>query len=325
MPRRRVTIRDVARAAGVSTTTVSEALSGRGRTAEATRARVRDVAADIGYVASATARSLRLGRSGAVGLYVPDQTVGFEYYAQLSRGAAEAALGHGLALTLVPAWHDTELLRSLHIDGLIVSDPASDDPVLDVLRALPVPMVTVEDDPAPGAEPAGVVRGDHVAATRRLLDHLHDAGAASVAVLAPGAETAFGRQVRDGCAGVAGVRVVDIRLAWEPAEITARVDEALSEDPDALVVVPDGAVLVALHHLQGLGVRVPGDLLLASYVDAPSLETVRPPITAVDLDPRGTGAAAVGALVDAIAGRRTSSAATEVPARLRVRESTGAR
>lgn len=324
MPPRRVTIRDVARVAGVSTTTVSEALSGRGRTAEETRERVRQVAAEIGYVASAAARSLRLGRSGALGLYVPDRTVGFEYYVQLARGAAEAALSHGMALTLVPAWDNVEQLRALHIDGLIVADPALGDPVLEVLRSLPVPMVTVEVDPAPGAESVGVVAANHVEAMSALLDHVAASGASSVAALVPGEETSFGRQLRQACAGRAGLRIVDIPLAYTPDDVTAAVDEALAASPDALVLAPDGSAIVALHHLQGRGLRVPDDVLLAAYVDGPSLQIARPRITAVDIDPRLSGEAAVRVLVEVVVDGRAMLAETPVPARLQVRESTRA-
>lgn len=324
MPPRRVTIRDVARAAGVSTTTVSEALSGQGRTAVETRERVRRVAEEIGYVASAAARSLRLGRSGALGLYVPDRTVGFEYYVQLSRGAAEAALTHGMALTLVPAWDNVDQLRALHIDGLIVADPAVGDPVLEVLRSLPVPMVTVEIDLSPGAQPAGVVASDHVSATGELLDHVVATGARSIAVLAPGEETAFGRQIREVARRYADVRIVDIPLAYRPEDATAAVDAALAAGADALVLVPDGSAIVALHHLQGRGIRVPDDLLLASYVDGPALQIARPRITAVDIDPRATGEAAVQALVDVVVHGRRDVIETRVPSRLHLRESTRA-
>ncbi|TNM50183.1 LacI family transcriptional regulator [Nocardioides albidus] len=322
MPLRRVTIHDVARAAGVSTTTVSEALSGRGRTAEETRERVRRVAEEIGYVASAAARSLRLGRSGALGLYVPDRTVGFEYYVQLARGAAEAALSHGMALTLVPAWDNVEQLRALHIDGLIVADPAVGDPVLHVLRSLPVPMVTVEIDLDPSATPVGVVHADHLGATAALLDHVAAAGATSIAVLAPGDETAFGEQVRRVCADRDRVRVFDIPLAYRPEDATAAVDRALAADSDALVLIPDGSAIVALHHLQGRGIRVPDDVLLASYVDGPSLQIARPRITAVDIDPRLTGEAAVQALVDVVVSGHKGAIETRVPAVLNEREST---
>ena len=322
METRRATIRDVARAAGVSTTTVSEALSGRGRTAPETRERVRQVAEEIGYVASAAARSLRLGRSGAIGLYMPTRTIGFEYYTQISRGAAEAALGHGMALTLVPAWHDLEQLRSLHIDGLIVADPALDDPALDLLRTLPVPLVTIEPDLSPVASPVGVVGADHVAAMGRLLDHVRAGGATTIAVLAPGTETSFGRQVLAACAGAEDIRLVDAPLAYQPDEIIRAVDQALGLRPDAGIVIPDGAAILVQPHHQGHGLRVPTDVQLASYVDGPSLQLVRPAITALDIDPRQTGVAAVDALVGAILNGASGAVVTEIPAQLRARAST---
>lgn len=323
METRRATIRDVARVAGVSTSTVSEALSGRGRVAQETRDRVRLAAEEIGYVASAAARSLRLGRSGALGLYMPTRTIGFEYYVQISRGAAEAALGHGMALTLVPAWRDVEQLRSLHIDGLIVADPSLDDPALDVLRSLPVPIVSIEPDLSPAAAPVGVVGADHVTAMRRLLAHVRAGGAETIAVLAPGAETSFGRQVLAACEGATDVRLVAAPLAYQPDEIITAVDEALALRPDAVIVIPDGAAILVLHHLQGRGLRVPDDVQLASYVDGPSLQLVRPSITALDIDPRLTGVAAVDALVAAIL-EGGAPTLTEIPALLQARDSTRA-
>lgn len=323
MPGGRVTIRDVARAAGVSTTTVSSALTGNGRVSPETREKIMRVAEECGYVASAAARSLRLGRSGAIGIYVPDRTVGFEYYVHLSRGAAEAALAHGFALTLLPAWPDAAPLRTLHLDGLIVCDPALGDPVAEVLRSLPVPMVTCERDPEPGATPAGVIASDHVAGTTALLDHLAEQGAASIAVLVPGEETAFGQETRRACReSPHDVRMIEVPLAYDPEDVGRALTEARAGDPDAIMVVPDGAALVALHLLQADGVRVPDDLLLASYVDALSLQVARPTVTAVDIDPRQTGASAVDVLVGLVVGDESGPMERTVPTRLNVREST---
>ena len=323
MPARRVTIRDVARAAGVSTTTVSDALAGRGRMAEETRQRVRRVARSTGYVASAAARNLRLGRSGSVGLYVPDRAVGFEYYVHLSRGAAEAALDHGFALTLVPAWDNPDQLRALHLDGLIVSDPALDDPTLQILRSLPVPMVTCERDPAPDAVPVGVVQSDHVTAMGQLLAHVRAAGARTIAVLAPGAETSFGQDIRKACRiSDLDLALVDIPLAYAVDDITNAMRNVLADPPQAVIAVPDGAALTVLQHLHETGTRVPHDILLAAYVDGPSLQTCKPPITGVDIHPRITGASAVEALVQFIEGRTSTPICANVSAELMARAST---
>ena len=108
MTGRRPTIRDVAQSLGVSTTTVSDALNGRGRLPEATRERVREVAEALGYSARNSARSLRTGRTGRIGLYSPalDEIIeglaGTGYYVELALGAARAALARDLALVLLP-------------------------------------------------------------------------------------------------------------------------------------------------------------------------------------------------------------------------------
>jgi DNA-binding LacI/PurR family transcriptional regulator len=196
------------------------------------------------------------------------------------------------------------------------------DPVLAVLRSLPVPMVTVEGDLSPDARPVGVVASDHLSATGELLDHVVATAATSIAVLAPGEETSFGQQIREVCRRYDRVRIVDIPLAYRPEDATAAVDEALAAGADALVLVPDGSAIVALHHLRERGIRVPEDILLASYVDGPSLQIASPRITAVDIDPRATGEAAVAALVDVVVHGRRDVVETRVPSRLLVREST---
>lgn len=100
----RAGIRDVAAAAGVSITTVSDALNGKGRLPEATRRHVREVADRLGYRPSAAARTLRTGRSGLIGLTVttygeePFTFTEFAYFAEMARAATSAALARGYAL-----------------------------------------------------------------------------------------------------------------------------------------------------------------------------------------------------------------------------------
>lgn len=184
-------------------------------------------------------------------------------------------------------------------------------------------MVVCEPDPSPGAEPLGVIGANHVAATFELLDHVVSRGARSVAVLAPGLETSFGEQVRRACSErTDDIRVRDIPLAFRAEQVTRAVTEAMTDAPEALVAVPDGAALVALQHLLASGVKVPDDLLFASYVDGPSLQIVQPTVTAVDIDPRMTGAAAVSALVEIVVEGGRGPVRTEITAHLRVRAST---
>lgn len=322
----RVSIRDVARAAGVSTTTVSDALSGRGRLPQSTRDRVAKVAADLGYTANPNARWLRSGRTGAVGLYVPARTVGLEYYMRLALGAADEAFTHGLALTLVPAWRGSTP-PALHLDGVVVSDPVRGDPMLARLAALGVPVVTCERDVTPGARHAARAQGDHRHGTRLLLDHLADQGARRIAVLCPGDETSFGADIRSAHAEWCAERglehlLEDVPFAANLDDVTSAVGRALVSRPDALVAVPDGSLAPALQALHGAGLTVPDDVLLASYVDSIGLASMPVPITAVDLSPREMGHEATRLLADLVEGRSEPGQVVDVPVRLVVREST---
>src|SRR4051812_37283881 len=104
----RIGIRDVAAAAGVSITTVSDALNGKGRLPEATRQHVRETADRLGYRPSAAARTLRTGRSGLIGLMLttygdePFTFTEIPYFAQMTNAATSAALAHGYGLVVLP-------------------------------------------------------------------------------------------------------------------------------------------------------------------------------------------------------------------------------
>ena len=151
----RIGIKEVAAAAGVSITTVSHALNGKGRLPDETRVRVREVAEALGYRPSATARSLAGGRTGILALTVarveamPFSLTDFDYFAQLMNGAGTAALEQGYALVLAPSAGEPDLLDRVPLDGAIVVDPVRGDPTLAHLRERGVPVVTT------GREPGG--------------------------------------------------------------------------------------------------------------------------------------------------------------------------
>lgn len=324
----RVTIHDLAEAAGVSITTVSNALTGRGRVAPQTRTRVTELAHELGYTANPTARSLRSRRTGAIGLYLPHHTFGLEYYMHLALGAAAAALDQGLALTLIPASERT-VSAPLHVDGLVVADPAVGDPILDHLRETGIPMVTCERDLHPRAHAAGRVESDHRAAVTGLLDHLGERGASRVALLCPGSETSFGADIREAyerwstAAGAEPV-VYDIPFSAQPEDVKDAVRRALAPGAahDAVVSVPDGGASTTLQEILRRGRRVPDDLLVASYVDSPSLRGLSTPMTAVDVAPAEMGRRAADLMAGILTGSVAEGAVDVVATQLVVRAST---
>lgn len=325
-PGRRITIRDVARAAGVSVTTVSAAMSGGGRLSAQTRQRVATAAANLGYTPSPSARHLRTARTGAIGLCLPDQVLTLEYYLQLAFGAAETAMAQGLSLTLVPTHSAPGALSTAAVDGMIVVDPVADDPTIATLVDAGITIVTCENDPS-GALHGGAVTGDHQTGIRLLLDHLVGQGAMSIAMIAPPASSSWSALARSAYQQFCTARglpdlLVDVPFISTVSTVRAATHKILDgPGVDAIVALPDGGAVGTLQAATARGFRVPRDLLIASGVDSTIMELSAPPITALDLNPRQMGAAAALMLSEVLEHQRPQSPTT-VPIVLRQRAST---
>jgi DNA-binding LacI/PurR family transcriptional regulator len=178
----RPTIHDVAKAAGVSVTTVSHALNGKGRVDPQTRALVTQVVHRLGYRANRHARGLRSGRSGTLGLLLPvsgdvrtDETLRLDYYMRLAGAAATAAFAREQALMLLPPVIAGSGLGGLAIDGGIVADPSPHDQRMTVLEGQGLPAVSIGRDLG-RPDHSWYVELDNAANTRLMLDHLAERG-----------------------------------------------------------------------------------------------------------------------------------------------------
>lgn len=302
----------MAAAAGVSVTTVSHALSGKGRVDPDTVVRVREAAERLGYSPNAAARNLRRGRSGLIGLLnsvdpgMPIAIADLDHFVRLVNAAAATALGRGYMLVLAPPADPARLDRA-PIDAMVVLDPIAHDPALAYAASRHIPVVSTGRDPI--ADPAtGVwVDNDLVAATTLALDHLSDRGARRIAMVVPPAVHSWGFDMLDAYRAFAARRGQDELVAvvhGTPTE-TAAAEEIVRllsgpEPPDALHCVVDRFALGALLAAARLGLSVPGDLLITAGTDSEAMRTSSPPITAVDLRPEAIGAQTVSLLIDAM-------------------------
>lgn len=180
----KVTIKDVAERAGVSRTTVSHALNGKGNLSATTIERVRAVATELGYQPNVVARGLRQARLGVLSLVIrPLDTLdtanpeGVDYFLRFTGAAALTALDHGYGLLLVsdPTRPDAPS-SALAADGVIVDAPVEDDPLVELLSRRRIPYVLVGVDPAIGPDVPAVAH-DGLRDTARILDHLRAGGA----------------------------------------------------------------------------------------------------------------------------------------------------
>lgn len=309
--RPRTGIRDVAAEAGVSITTVSDALNGKGRLPDTTRSHVRSVADRLGYRPSAAARTLRTGRSGLIGLTVttygeePFTFTEFAYFAEMARAATSAALARGYALAILPATSQHDVWSNVALDGTVVVDPADHDPVVAELVRQGIPVVS-DGRPASDLPVAGWVDNDHEAAVVGLLDHLAASGARRIGLLTGTGTDTYTRLSTEAylgwCARVGQPPVYETYPAHDPCAGALAADRLLArpDRPDAVYGLydPNGTDLLAAARRYGL--RVPEDLLLVCCSESDVYATTEPPVTTLSLQPGRIGSAVIQLLIDAI-------------------------
>ncbi|MDA8322007.1 MAG: LacI family DNA-binding transcriptional regulator [Actinomycetota bacterium] len=330
------TIADVARAAGVSVTTVSHALNDKGRVDPETRERIAQVVARLGYRANRHARGLRSGRSGSIALLLPlgldastDEVLSLDFYLKIASVAAATAFAREQALMLLPPTITTTGLRGLAVDGGIVVDPSPLDPRVSLLRDLDLPVVTVERDLGRPGD-ASYVATHAEANTRIILDHLAARGARRIALLAPLSDWGWVTEsvgAYRSWTAERGLPELIVPVAMRPGEQSAydATTRLLASDPpDAVLPLAARFVRGTLRAARVAGCRVPGDVLIAAGVDCADARDGDPPVTALDLHPELQAAAAVEMLLGLIDGT-PSPAPRHVSATLRMRASTGGR
>jgi DNA-binding LacI/PurR family transcriptional regulator len=331
---RRPTIRDVAEAAGVSVTTVSDAVNRKGRVDPETQARVMEAVAEVGWRPLRSARALRSGRTGVIALCLPGGPgrsglwlMSTDYYMALVAAGAAAAVESDQLLLLSPRPAEIEELAHLDVDGVIVVDPLEGDPALRVLDDGGVPYVTVDRDLA--STGTWWVGADNRSSATMLLDHLADRGARTVALFTSEERWAWYDDALaayvDWCVAH-GVEPIIRHLEQETPQGSAAhlMDEVLAEGnvPDAVLALPYRSALGVIESARNRGIAVPDDLLVASGVDGHALETTTPSVTAADLRPAEVAHAAVELLGRRIEGEDGGGPViTETV--VRVRASTG--
>jgi DNA-binding LacI/PurR family transcriptional regulator len=332
---RRVGIKDVARAAGVSITTVSHALSGKGRLTDETRERVRRVADELGYTPHPVARSLASGRTGMIATVVslpgnaPIAFTQIDYYVALMNAATRKAVGNGYALVVAPSTSGPETWGRLPLDGVIVIDPADGDPTLPMLRRRGVPILFVGRDP--NGDPGDlVVENDRAAATVSVLEHLTAAGAHRVGLLGLRTFESFSEDAvaayREWCLerGIEpSVHTVDADSTAEPAVFRDGAAGFLADDdhPDAVFCLYERQAVELLAVARELGVDVPGDLLVATIAEMGLAASSHPGLTTLELNQDRLGEVAAALLIDVLEGRPAASV-RDVPTSITVRGST---
>lgn len=332
--KRAVTIKDVAAAAGVGIATVSRVLSGAGSVSTATRDRVLAAAAELEYRPSALGRSLKLQRTGSIGLLVPD--IVDPFCAELAAGVLECARSLGEHVVLDAAHDDpdreaeiVDRFVQLRVDG-IIAVPGRGDPAIWRGAARAGLAVVFAGLTVDGLTGLPAVLADDRAGVRSAVEYLAGLGHRRIGFLGgqPSLTTAREREqaFRDTLAGL-GVPVDDdlvVRARPTPDSAFAAAASLFQRRADLTAVLAAGHLLgeAAVLAARELTLRVPADVSIAMVDDVPWAELCDPPLTAVARPARDMGYRAAELLLRDPARRELTRPVT-LPTELVVRGSCG--
>jgi len=303
------TIYDIAKRAGVSAGTVSRALSRPEKVLPATRQRIEQAAATLGYVPNVAARTLKTQRSGKILVTVPD--IANPFFAQILQGAEEAAQAADYAVLLGDTQHMVEreeryaqMLPRNEADGLIVLGHRLPPTAREIVRHLGAnaPVVNgCEFDPALGIPSVHI---DNAAAARTAMDHLYGLGHERIAVIGGPPENPLHQQRLEGvrAAAKARSRLRQLNLVAGDFSVEsgyAAAKQLLSQEPrpSAAFCFSDQMALGVLAACREQGIRVPEDFSIVGFDDLASSRYLSPPLTTVSQPMREIGVRAVNLLL----------------------------
>lgn len=329
-----VGVRDVARAAGVSTATVVRVVNGEANVASATRTAVEAVISQLGYVPNAAARALSSGKSRMVGLLVP--SIQNPYNSSVSEALQVELLAHGYSLLISsmsgkddPRTHLSQLARAGTLAGIAMTSVRPDAGLLQLISG---GLASVFIDQRPGIDGVDVIRTNNREAAFDAIASLLRLGHRRIAMIGgpPDFDTA-----RERLTGYRDAHHAFGLTAEPQLERCGSMDErggydaaaevlAYPDRPTALFSYNGRVTIGVLEAVRARGLSIPGDVSLISFDDEPVFEVTDPPITAIHQPTGEMGDLAAQRLIAQLEHERHVPEETVLPSRLIARKSTAA-
>lgn len=331
MPQQMLTISDVAAALGLSKTTVSRAISGKGRVSEETRSRVQAYIQQHNYRPNAVASGLAQSKTYNIALVISSRFSNFDlpFVRKSMTAVCEAAAQseYDILVTVADRHGAIPLRRLLEkgkVDGALLTFAVENDPLTELLRSREMPFVVLG---SLSDKSILQVDNDQVTGCRELTSLLLKMGRRRIALLGG----SYGYTVN-----VSRLRgyeqahlqadipipkeLVFLDLESVPGQLAA-LEEALKHQPDCILCMDDMLSLTVMKYLKNKGIRVPQDIQLASMYDSEALEENDPGITALQFDAGHLARTGYQMLLDRINGLPVKSC-LELGYQLVVRQST---
>ena len=331
----RVTISDVAMAAGVSKTAVSFAFNNPEKLGHATVERVLQVADGLGYAPHPAARALSLRRSGTIGVLIPQRlstVFANAFLGELLQGLGELCEKHDLSVLLVPPLDGSleGAIRAASVDGFVSLGLSSDDRALETLDRLGIPTVLVDADGSANHPTVNVDdAGGAEAAARHLLKLGHRDFAviglpptrAQVGITPTAARRLAGYQAALDDAGAPAPLLISAGISQAAG---VRAFESLAQakrKPTAVLAMSDMTAIGVITAATQAGMNVPSDLSVVGFDDLPLAAWTNPALTTVRQPIVDKGRIAARLLIQRLQGR-TAQSPSPLATRLIVRAST---
>jgi LacI family repressor for deo operon, udp, cdd, tsx, nupC, and nupG len=290
----RVSIKDIARAAEVSHSTVSRALSDSPLVSAETKSRIQRLAREMGYSPDAQARSLVMGKTQTIGVVVT--TITDPFIAEVVQSIETTAHQHDYSVILASSKAEpereiaaVEMLHSKRVDGVVVTSSRVGALYQAHLDRLGVPVVLLNSHTKECGSYTFSINVDNRHGAFLATDHLIQLGHLRIAYIAGPANHS---DDLDRLAGY-GEALASARLPFDPALVIAGTGEiggghralpqllALDPPPSAAFCYNDMTAIGLLHMARAHGLQVPGDLAVVGFDDIPFASYVQPPLTTI--------------------------------------------
>jgi LacI family transcriptional regulator, repressor for deo operon, udp, cdd, tsx, nupC, and nupG len=327
-----VSIKDIAKAAGVSHSTVSRALTNTPLVAFKTRRRIERIAHNLGYTPNAIARGLVTRRTRAIGVIVT--TIADPFVAQVVRGIEEVAGDQRYRVFLCNSHSDPDrevnlvkALQEWRVDGVIVASSRVGSMYLPLLKKIRVPIVLINNQHT--GRYIHSVAVDNILGGKIATSHLISLGHRTIAYVGGPADHAANSE------RLAGYRqaLSNAKIAYDRGLVLTGTGMAdggeqviglVKHSPNvtALVCYNDMTAIGAMHALKRSGKRIPGDISIVGFDDIAFATYVDPPLTTIHQPKDELGRLAMRMLLGILNSNKVAN--TIVPVKLIERESTAA-
>jgi LacI family transcriptional regulator len=330
-----VTIREVAKAAGVSTAAVSKVLHGRGssiRVGAESSARIKEAARTLNYHPNALARNLRASKTNTIGI-VFENLVRFAdgplYAMYLLDGAAKSLFPRHYRITILPELDYGDVQGSLadgQLDGVIWCKLARDEDTMKLIQECPIPIVALNARPPDSHTDAVFIGCDNDGGCGLAVDHLVGLGHRRIAFLCEGEEESTPdceARYEGFCNHMSRHGLATERLVWS-WDLDEFEPWSHRRPHTAIFCWSERCAGVLLERAAEAGVSVPNQLSVVGFDSTPYCETLRPRLTAVRQPIAEMARIAGDCILSILGGTPPSKKSIVVPCEFDVRDSTAA-